>query len=108
MTRRSVLSVFILSIVTFGIYGLFWMVATKEEMNAQGANIPTAWLLIIPIANIYFFWRYSEGVEHVSRGRLAAPIGFILLFCTGFIAHLVLQSEFNKLSAGQLPEARLA
>jgi hypothetical protein len=108
MTRRSVLSVLILSVVTFGIYGLFWMVATKEEMNAEGANIPTAWLLIIPIANIYFFWRYSEGVEHVSRGRLAAPISFILLFFTGFIAHLVLQAEFNKLATGQLPEARLA
>jgi hypothetical protein len=108
MTRRSVISVLILSLVTFGIYSLFWLVATKEELKKQGAVIPTAWLLIIPIANLYWMWKYSEGVEHVSRGRLVAPISFILLFCTGVIAQLVLQAEFNKLSDPQLPEARLA
>jgi hypothetical protein len=49
MKRRSVAAVLILSIVTFGIYAIVWAVKTKEEMNALGAQIPTAWLLIIPL-----------------------------------------------------------
>jgi hypothetical protein len=108
MSRRSVLSVFILSIVTFGAYALFWMVETKEEMNAQGAKIPTVWLLVVPFANIYFIWRYCEGVEQVSGGRLSARIAFLLLFFTSFIGPVVLQSVFNKLSAPLSPEPRLA
>jgi len=52
--------------VTLGIYGLVWYVKTKEEMNAKGAEIPSAWLLIVPIANIIWMWKYSVGVEKLT------------------------------------------
>ncbi len=56
MQQRSPFLVFLLSLITFGIYGIVWYVKTKNEMNARGAQIPTAWLLIIPIVNIYWLW----------------------------------------------------
>jgi len=46
MEHRSPIMVFFVSLITFGIYGLVWYVKTKNEMNAKGAQIPTAWLLI--------------------------------------------------------------
>ena len=44
MQKRSPISVILLTIVTLGIYGIYWQVKTKGEMNALGADIPTALL----------------------------------------------------------------
>ena len=52
MTKRSVLSVVALTLITFGIYAIVWTVKTKREMVKAGAEIPTSWLLLVPIANI--------------------------------------------------------
>ena len=62
MTKRSPASVVILTLVTLGIYGLVWMIKTKNEMVKCGADIPTGWLLIVPIAQIYWFWKFAGGV----------------------------------------------
>jgi len=112
MTKRSVAGLIILSIVTFGIYYLYWYVVTKLEMNEQGAEIPTAWLMLLPIANIYFKWRWSEGVEHVTRGRLTAAGAFLLMFLLPFIGAAIVQATLNEAirAAEQriyLPEARI-
>jgi len=42
MQHRDPIMVFFLSLITFGIYALVWYVRTKNEMNAKGAQIPTA------------------------------------------------------------------
>jgi FtsH-binding integral membrane protein len=110
MTNRSVLAVIVLTLITFGIYHLYWYIATKEEMNAQGANIPTGWLLIVPIANIYWMWKWSEGVEYVTRGKSSAATSFLLIFLLGVIGMAILQATFNN-TPGQrenLPQARIA
>lgn len=110
MTKRSVASVIILTIITFGIYGLVWMVKTKGEMVKCGADIPTAWLLIVPIASIYWMWKFAGGVEHVTRGKQSQVLAFVLMFVLGLIGMAIIQSELNKVegSAGQLPQARVA
>ena len=107
MTKRSVAMVVILSIITFGIYALVWMVKTKNEMNSQGANIPTAWLLIVPVISIWWMWKYAGGVEHVTRGKSSQVIAFILMFVLNVIGMAIIQDAFNKVAdQGQLPNAR--
>jgi len=107
MQRRSVAMVFVLTLITFGIYGLIWMVKTKNEMNAQGANIPTAWLIIVPVVQYWWMWKYAGGVEHVTRGKTSQVIAFILIFILGMIGMAILQDAFNKVAdQGQLPNAR--
>lgn len=107
MTKRSVAMVIVLSIITFGIYAIVWMVKTKNEMNSQGANIPTAWLLIVPIVSIWWMWKYSGGVEHVTRGKTSQVIAFVLMFVLGVIGMAIIQDAFNKVAdQGQLPNAR--
>jgi len=109
MTRRSTIAVILLTFLTFGLYGLFWLVTTKIEMNKQGAEIPTAWLAIIPLVNIYWIWKYSEGVEHVTERQMSGPVAFLLLWLLGVIGMAILQSQFNKVPERPLlPRASLA
>jgi FtsH-binding integral membrane protein len=98
MTRRSIAFVLILSFITFGIYSLYWFVVTKDEMNRMGAQIPTAWLIIVPIANIWWMWKYSEGVEVATRKDMSGAVAFILLFLVGAIGMAILQNSFNKVA----------
>lgn len=104
MKQRSVIAVLLLPFVTFGIYSLYWAVKTKGEMNRLGESIPTAWLLIIPIIGpIWWYFKYSKGVEHVSHGKMGTAISFLLLYLLGFIGQAIIQDTFNNL--GQVPAA---
>jgi cytochrome bd-type quinol oxidase subunit 2 len=97
--KNSVAKVVILTLVTFGIYGIVWFVGTKDEMNKRGANIPTGWLLIVPIANLIWMWKWAGGVEKVTSGKQSQAIAFILVFLLSVIGMAIVQSEFNKLEA---------
>lgn len=99
MKQRNPLAVLLITFVTLGIYGLVWEVKTKNEMNALGADIPTAWLLIIPVANIYWLWKYCGGVEKVTGGKLSQILAFVLFFLLGIIGAAIIQNEFNKVGS---------
>jgi hypothetical protein len=96
MKQRNVAAVLVLTLITFGIYGLVWAVKTKNEMNKMGAQIPTAWLIIIPFASLWWMWKYSEGVEKVTGGKLSTVMCFVLWFLLGVIGMMIIQYEFNK------------
>jgi hypothetical protein len=96
MKNRNPFAVFFLPFVTFGIYSIVWMVKTKDEMNQRGAQIPTAWLIIVPIVNYWWIWKYSEGVELVTNSKLSTPLAFVLQLLLSNIGMAVIQSEFNK------------
>lgn len=98
MKKRNAFAVFILPFVTFGIYGIVWYVSTKEEMNTKGAQIPTAWLLIIPFVNLYWLWVYAKGVEKVTNGASSALSNFLLRLFLGPIGMAITQSAFNKVA----------
>lgn len=98
MKQRNPFAVFILPFVTFGIYGIVWYVQTKDEMNAHGAAIPTAWLLVVPFANLYWWWKYAKGVEAVTKGSHGAFGNFLLRLFLGSIGMAITQSAFNKVA----------
>jgi hypothetical protein len=78
LKERSLLGMFFLLIITFGFYWLYWSVKTKNEINCLGARIPTAFLVIIPFANFYFWYRYSQAfVTFVKKD--SDPIAYFLL-----------------------------
>lgn len=107
MKQRNPAAVFLLALITFGIYGIYWEVKTKGELKQQGADIPTAWLIIIPLANLYWLWKYALGVEQVSKGKISAVLVLILMLLLSIVGMAILQSEFNKLgeapAGGALP-----
>src|SRR5712664_522290 len=108
MTKRSVAAVIVLSIITLGIYAIVWFVKTKGEMVKAGAQIPTSWLLIVPIVSIWWMWKWAGGVEHVTKGKSSQAVTFILVFLLSIIGMAIVQDGFNKsANAAQLPEARV-
>jgi ABC-type transport system involved in cytochrome c biogenesis permease subunit len=95
---RNIVMVYLLSMITFGIYGIYWTVATKNEINGQGAEIPTAWLIIIPIANIYWMYKYCEGFSEKVKKDDNTLLWFVLYILVGIIMPAIIQSELNKLA----------
>lgn len=98
--KRNILAVYLLSFITFGIYLLYWQVQTKKEMNSLGAKIPTAWLLIVPIANIYWMYKYCEAFSQFVKRDNNAIMWFLLHFFVGIVMPAVVQSGLNSLAAG--------
>lgn len=98
MKRRSPAAPLLLPFITFGIYSIVWYVKTKIEMNARGAGIPTAWLLLVPIADIWWMWRFAVGVEGVSG--MSRHAAFWLLLLLGPIGAAVAQSSLNTSAVG--------
>lgn len=96
MKNRNPIAVAVLTLVTLGIYGIYWAVSTKGEMNKLGAEIPTAWLIIVPLVNIWWLWKYSEGVEKVTGGKLSGVLAFILLLVLDLIGAAIVQDSFNN------------
>lgn len=112
MTKRSVIAVLLLSFVTLGIYALYWLVKSKREMVARGADIPTSWLLLVPIVSLYWHWQFAGGVEYVSRGRTQAIAVFLLALFFPLGMFIIVQSAFNKIAdepvQPSLPQAWVA
>jgi hypothetical protein len=96
ITKRSPVAVIILSIITFGIYAIYWTVVTKREINGLGASIPTSWLIIVPIANIYFFYKFSEGFSLYVKKDNNAILWFLLWLVIAPVAMIIIQIELNK------------
>jgi hypothetical protein len=96
MQNRSPIAVLVLSLVTLGIYALVWHVKTKTELNrSYAAEIPTAWILLIPfVGGLYWMWKWSAGAEKAT-GISAISI-FLLMFVVPVVGIPVMVSKFNQ------------
>lgn len=101
MARKALIKEVALSILTAGIYTIFWAVELKQDLNRLGANIPTAWLMIIPFANIYFWYQFIDGYRWVMYGKTDETVPLLGGFCIALLpsgqllALLTMQSEIN-------------
>lgn len=101
--KRKAGIVLLLTIITFGIYGLVWLVKTNKELRANTETAPKPsmlWLLLIPIVNLVimfiYFWKYSSAVNELtgfSKGGL-----FALWIFLGPVAQVITQLQLNKLA----------
>jgi hypothetical protein len=88
----------LLTIITFGIYGLLWLINTRDQANAYGAKIPTVLYLFIPGLNIYWLWTFGEGLELVTAKRVEGFMSFLMIGFLGPIGMALVQDNLNKLS----------
>lgn len=97
--RRNPALVIIFSIITAGIYFLYWAVKTKEEIKLLGASIPTMWLIIVPIGNVYFLYKYCDGfAEYVKKDKFG-PVWFLVALTIFPVFPVIVQIELNKLAS---------
>ena len=96
--QRNRFLVYLFSIISFAIYGIYWLVSTKNEFNSLGAKVPTAWLLIIPIVNFYWFFKYYQAFAVNVKKDNNTALWVILGFLVGFIMPFIIQTELNKIA----------
>jgi hypothetical protein len=96
MTKRSPIAVALLPLVTLGISYFLWLLNTEREMRTLKADIPTMWLVLVPFVSYYWMWKFSQGVELVTKGRANATGTFLLLFLLGSIGGAIVQDQLNN------------
>lgn len=97
MTPNSGFKVLALSVVTCGLYTMFWFYNTGEEMKAKyQADIPS--FLMFFVFSPFWIWKWAQGVEKVTKGGTSAVMAFIYVSCLFGIGPMLIQNKFNELS----------
>lgn len=111
IAKRDIAVAVILSIVTCGIYGLYWFVVMTDESNRVSGDNTTsggiALLLTIVTCGIYgIYWNYKMGKKMYEAGQnynkdiSDNSILYLLLSIFGFsiVNYCLIQSDLNKFS----------
>lgn len=112
--ERNIGLAIVLTIVTCGIYGLYWLVCLVNDLNEASDN-PTdtsgglVLLLIIVTCGIYgWYWYYKAGEKvdyiHSKSGRPSSSNTGILylilgIFGLGIVNYCLIQNELNQVAA---------
>ena len=93
--NKNIGLVYLWTFLTFGIYWIVWTVKSKRDLNALGAQIPTSWLLIVPVANLYWLYKYAEGYAHVAKKDSHVGMFFVFWFF-GIVTPIIVQGLINE------------
>jgi len=86
-----------LILIATQIYFVYWYYKTSVEIRVKGYKIPIFILYFIPLANFYWLWKYSEGVDGVTKSKLQAVVVFLVNLLAGIpLAPIILQYYFNN------------
>ena len=108
--QRNIALCVILSLVTCGIYGLYWFVCMTDDTNTvaneEGTSGVMALVLTLVTCGLYgLYWAYKCGDKldkaKADRGMAASNGGvlyLILYIFGGIIAYALIQNELNKLA----------
>lgn len=108
--QRNIALCIIFSLITCGIYMLYWFVCLTDETNAAAKETGTSGVLALVLTlvtcGIYgFYWAYKCGEKldqaKIDRGMAASNGGIlylILYLFGGIIAYALIQHELNKLA----------
>ncbi len=99
--RREPLIVMLLGFITFGIYNLYWLVSTSNELRRNNIDVLSPWLLflmLIPGVNLIimliYLWKYCKGINKLT-GHGAGLLFFLYLIISP-LAMSLCQIEINK------------
>ena len=108
--RRSVVAGIVLTVITCGIYGFYWLVCLTDDMNTatgdEGTSGMMTLLLLFITCGIYgLYWAYKCG-EKLDKARSDRGIPssnggvlYLILYLVCYVAAFALiQSELNKMA----------
>ncbi len=103
--NRNPILVLVFTLLTLGIYGIYWIVSTTNELREKTQSAPNPWLLLlslIPFVNfivmLIYFWKYSKAINELT-GFSAGGL-FALWFLLSPVAMILTQLELNKKAKG--------
>jgi cytochrome bd-type quinol oxidase subunit 2 len=98
---RNPVLVIVFSIITLGIYGVYWLVSTTNELRRLTSTAPNPWsllLLLVPVVGffvaIWYYWKYSAAIGEISN--FESWLLFILWILVSPAAMVIAQIELNK------------
>ena len=107
--RREIAVAIILTIVTCGIYGLYWFVCLNDELNELTDKNDTSGIVALVLSlvtcgiySIYWMYKAGEKVDTLKsqRGMTSQYTGilYIILSLLGFgiVSYALIQDELNK------------
>ena len=110
MKNRGVATVIILTIITCGIYGWYWLWVTNEALVAEGgkSTVPSIAILLLaifvgPIGYLLFAMDADANINE-AKAKAGVPTvdNKVLWMILGFIIPIVaiglIQNEINKLA----------
>ncbi len=104
-TNRNIVVCILLSVITCGIYSIYWMIMLNDEINSlsgeQGTSGGVVFLLSLVTCGIYgFYWYYKMGqrIDIIKGMQGSSYILFIVLaFCgLGIVNYVIMQDTINK------------
>ncbi len=109
--ERNIVTCVILSIITCGIYGIYWFICMTDEANAinheDGVTGGMAFLFTILTCGIYgIYWAYRMGQKINEAGKLHnKPTGdnsilylVLSIFGLGLVNYCLMQNDLNRFS----------
>jgi len=103
MTNRGLVAVLLLSIFTFGIYAIYWMVVFQIELKketGEGFDGFAHFLMLIFTFGIYsIYWQYAAGKRLAQQGATDNSVLYLVLSLIGFafINMFLMQDQANNL-----------
>lgn len=104
--RRSIATAIVLSLITCGIYSIYWFVCLTNDMNKASGRVNetsggVAYLLNLITCGIYgCFWAYKLGEKRdiVAKENGSSNVLYLILFLFGFgiVAEALAQDAINK------------
>lgn len=91
--HRSLLGITLLTIVTLGLYQIYWYFITKTEMNtvnARAFKVPFFLWFFIPLINIWWFWRFAKAIEKTTKGSVNRWAAFFAPVILGVLGGFVI------------------
>lgn len=108
--ERSVFSVIFLTIITCGIYNLYWIYATTNETNdyledgdTSGVMVLIYNLLTCGIYGVYWYYKMGKRIQAIQEksgnyGNDDSVLYLILcIFGLGIVSNAIIQSNLNKI-----------
>ena len=110
--KRNIALSIILSIITCGVYGFYWLAVMAEDLNTASSEQDTSGGLVVVFTlltcGIYgWYWLYRAGQKiEVAQGNRNFPyvsnqsIAYIILgvFNLSIVAYALIQNELNKIA----------
>ena len=96
--RRNIAVCIVLTLVTCGIYGIYWIVCLTNDVNTVSGDVNGT------SGGIYWAYKQGEKLDFTknNRGIPSSNSGVLYLilqiFGFGIIAYALMQNELNKLA----------
>lgn len=106
MKERNIAVSIILTIVTCGIYGIYWLIVLNDELKYEagednftsGGVVFLLSLVTCGIYSIYWSYKMGEFVDKINKKESNTNILYLILSLIGMdiVIYALIQNELNK------------